>query len=103
MPLLNQRIILDERITIEKEEGIHHENYQTLGTIWASITLKRSPDINGSAIQPCVYSFIVRKSDRLTSCTLGRLHWGNKTLYITHVSPCVKQPQYLVGQCIRVL
>lgn len=82
MLLLNQRIILDERIIVEKEEGIHHENYQTMGSIWANITLKRGPDINGSASQSCVYSFIVRKSDRLTSCTLGRLHWGKQTLYI---------------------
>ncbi len=100
MITLNQRIILDERITEEKEEGIHHEIYQTIGTVWAHIAFKRSYDSNGSAHKPCIYSFAVRKSDRLASCTLGRLHWGDKTLDITHVEPCEKHPQYLVGQCV---
>jgi hypothetical protein len=98
--ILNQRIVLDERITQEKEEGIHHEIYQTIGPVWAHITLKRSHNLDGSTDKPCVYSFAVRKSARLTGCNLGRLHWGEHTLYITHVSSSEKYPQYLVGCCL---
>ena len=101
MIALNQRIILDERLTLEKEEGIHHEIYQTIGTVWAHIALKRNHDIFGHADKPCVYSFTVRKSNRLTACTLGRLHWGDQTLYITHVAPSERYPQYLMGQCVK--
>lgn len=101
MITLNQRIILDERIIEEKEEGIHHEIYQTIGPVWAYIAFKRNYDSNGSADQPCVYSFAVRKSDRLMACTLGRLHWGTHTLHITHVSPSEKYPQYLIGYCVE--
>jgi hypothetical protein len=99
--ILNKCIILDERLTQEKEGGIHHEIYQTIGTVWAHIALKRDSHVNGHANQPCVYSFVVRKSDRLTGCTLGRLHWGDKTLYVTNVAPSEKYPQYLIGQCIE--
>lgn len=99
MITLNQRIILDERITKEKEEGIYHEIYQTIGPVWAHIAFKRGHDNNGSPHQPCIYSFAVRKSDRLISCVLGRLHWGNQTLYITNILFSEKYPQYLIGYC----
>lgn len=103
MITLNQRIILDERIITEKEEGIHHEIYQTIGPVWAHIAFKRSLNIDGSADQSCVYSFAVRKSDRLRACTLGRLHWGDHTLYITHVYPSEKHPEYLTGYCVHTV
>lgn len=102
MITLNQRIILDERVITEKEEGIHHEIYQTIGPVWAHIAFKRGHDSNGSSHQPCVYSFTVRKSDRLAACTLGRLHWKDKTLYITHICISEKHPQYLTGYCANL-
>jgi hypothetical protein len=100
MIILNQRVILDERITLEKEEGIHHEIYQTIGPVWAHISLKRSHEINDFTNKPCIYSFVMRKSNRLTSCVLGRLHWRKQVLYVTQVCTAEKYPQYLIGHCL---
>jgi|GEM_PF-5378438 len=100
MITLNQRIILDERVIEETEKGIHHEIYKTKGTVWAHVAFKGSCNNNDSAHQSCLYSFAVRKSDRLTGCTLGRLHWNNHILYITNVFTSEKYPQYLMGYAV---
>ena len=94
---LNQRIMLDERVMEEKEEGVHHELYKTIGPLWAHVAVKGGFHNNGPTHQPCLYSFAVRKSDRLMNCTLGRLHWGKHTLYITIVFTSPQYPQYLLG------
>ena len=96
---LDQRITLEKRIVKEVTKGIHHETFEIIGTLWANMAFKRSHHISGHADQFGLYRFVVRKSDRLKNCRLGRLRWNGKNFLIKAVFANVQHPGYIIGYC----